>query len=67
MYKANITFADQSELLLVQTSWNILWSSVLIDLQIVAKAFRILPNDHESNEQFTKVLHSDIYIPPITD
>ncbi|KIM85826.1 hypothetical protein PILCRDRAFT_817040 [Piloderma croceum F 1598] len=66
MYKADIMLADQSEPLLVRTSWNILLSGVLMDLQIVAKAFRVLFDDHESNKQFAKV-DSDICMPSTTD
>jgi hypothetical protein len=65
-YKADIILADQSESLLVRTSWNILLNGVLIDVQIVAKAFRVPLNDHESNEQFTKV-DPDISMPSSTD
>ncbi|KIM81275.1 hypothetical protein PILCRDRAFT_8942 [Piloderma croceum F 1598] len=39
LYKADVTFSDQSK-----------------PLPIIAKAFRIIPNDEESNDQFTNIV-----------
>ena len=59
LYKADLTFSNQSKPLPVrqQTTTFHLLNDALTALQIMAKAFRILPNDQESNDQFSNVCY----------
>jgi hypothetical protein len=57
LYKANLTFSNQSKPLPVRqqpTTFHLL-NDALMAFQIIAKAFRILPNDQESNDEFSNI------------
>jgi hypothetical protein len=55
MFTADIMLADRSSSWPVRVSSKFLSSDVPTDFQVVSKAFRFCPNDHESNEQLTNV------------
>jgi len=55
MYKGNVMFVDHTSSLPVRASSKCFSGDALTYVQIVAKVFRVLRDDHERNEDFEKV------------